>query len=89
MKGKLVIKVLSFAAFLTAHWTAQFVFWSYAQEGSLSHSGWMILATPLFHLTGSLSSRYFWVISVLNSGLWASILTFFLLKFIQRRASAQ
>ena len=75
-----MMKILSFSGFLAVHWIAQFLSWTYAERSSVAHSCWAVLATPLVHLSGSLSNQYFWIITVLNSALWAAVLTFFVFR---------
>jgi lipid-A-disaccharide synthase-like uncharacterized protein len=73
-------RILSFGVLFAVHWIAQFLSWSYAERSAVGRSCWAILATPLVHLSGSLSSQYFWIITALNSALWAAVLTFRLFR---------
>ena len=71
---------VSFAGFFVVHWIAQFVSWSYADHSTIGHWCWSILATPLFHLSGALAGQYFWISTIINSAIWAAVLTFLLVK---------
>ena len=80
MRSTAILKFVSFGIFFTVHWVAQFLSWSYAERSTVGGLCWAILATPLIHLGGSLSNEYFWAITVLNSALWAAVLTILVFK---------
>jgi hypothetical protein len=71
-----MVRILSFGTLFAVHWVAQFLSWSYAERSTIGRSCGTILATPLIYLSGSLADQYFWVITVLNSALWAGVLAF-------------
>jgi hypothetical protein len=70
------------------HSVGQFIAWSYADSPVHSSSSmrvlWNILATPLFHVSGSFADHYFWPIAIANSVLWAAILTYVIARFALR-----
>jgi hypothetical protein len=71
-----IIRLSVFLSVLAVHWALQFVAWSYAERGGTVRVLWNILATPLIHASGSLANQFFWVITFVNSLLWAAAITF-------------
>jgi hypothetical protein len=85
MRSTAMLKIVSFGILFTVHWVAQFLSWTYATSSTVGRWCWAILATPLIPLSGSLSNQYFWTITVLNSALWAAVLTFLISRFASKR----
>jgi hypothetical protein len=71
-----MIKTLVFFGFLFTHWIAQFIAWSYTRGNAPARVLWIVLATPLIYVVGSLADEYFWIVASLNSVLWATALTY-------------
>src|SRR5579859_2284332 len=76
MRSTAMLKILNFGGFFVVHWIAQFWAWSYAEHSTTGRWCWLMLATPLVHLHGSLPDKYFTILTVLNSALWATCLIF-------------
>jgi hypothetical protein len=79
-----MVKTFIFFAALIVHWVGQFVAWSSAERSSSMRVLWNILATPLVHVSSSITNQYFWAIVTANSVLWAAILTYIVARFAQR-----
>jgi len=79
-----MMKLWCFATFFAAHWVGQFVSWSFCERNTVSRTIWLILSAPLFYISGPLADKYFWVVNVLNSAVWAAGLSFLFLKLISR-----
>jgi hypothetical protein len=71
-----MVRALVFLGFLFTHWIAQFMAWSYAGRNAPARVLWIVLATPLMYVVGSLANQYFWIVASLNSVLWATALTY-------------
>ena len=84
MRSKPILRFVSFGILFSVHWVAQFLSWSYAARSTVGRLCWAILATPLIPLSGSLSNEYFWAITVLNSALWAAVLTILVFKLASK-----
>lgn len=76
-----MVKTLIFFAVLIVHWVGQFAAWSCAERSVSMRVLWNILATPLVHLSSSITNQYFWAIVTTNSFLWAAILTYIVVRF--------
>jgi hypothetical protein len=77
-----MVRTVAFFGFLFTHGIAQFMAWSYAGRNAPAHVLWIILATPLIHVVGSLANQYFWIVASLNSVLWAAALTYVLDRYV-------
>lgn len=78
------MKALVFLTIFIVHSVGQFIAWSYADSPLRSGGSmmlWKILATPLFHVTGSLANYHFWVIGIANRVIWAEFLTYVIVRF--------
>jgi hypothetical protein len=80
-----MVRTLVFFGFLLTHWIAQFIAWSYAGHNPAVRALWIVLATPLIHLVGSLANQYFWIVASLNSVLWAATLTFVVDRYVPKQ----
>ena len=78
-------KGLVFFGILVVHSIAQFLTWSYAERNTAARMVWNVLATPLFHASGSLATRYFWAVATLNSIIWAAMLTLLIARYALKR----
>jgi hypothetical protein len=77
-------RTLTFVTVLILHWVGQFVAWSYAERSAPARVVWTVLATPLVSAGGILANRHFWIVSSLNSILWAAVLTYVIARFGQQ-----
>jgi hypothetical protein len=80
-----MVRTLVFFGFLLTHWIAQFMAWSYAEHNPAVCVLWIVLATPLIHLVGSLANQYFWIVASLNSVFWATTLTFVIDRYVLKQ----
>ena len=73
-------KTLLFFTILAVHWIAQFIALSYADAYRKGPGRilWRILATPLVHMSASITNEYFWTVVTANSILWAAVVTYVL-----------
>jgi hypothetical protein len=83
---KMLIRLLIFSGFFAVHWIAQFLSWSYAERSATGRLCWRVLAAPLIQLSGSMSNQHFWIITVINSAVWAAVLTFLVFKMTSPRS---
>jgi hypothetical protein len=77
-----MVRTLVFFGFLFTHWIAQFIAWSYAGRNAPARVLWIVLATPLIHVVGSLANQFFWIVASLNSVLWATALTYIINRYV-------
>lgn len=72
------MKTLFFLGFLAGHWTAQYFSHTFAVQYPTAETLWAILSMPVFNSSVSWGSDLFWAMTVLNSAIWATGLTFVL-----------
>lgn len=83
-----MIKSLVFGGILIVHWMAQFLAEAYAERSTAMRILDRILAVPLVSIGGPLTIRYYWVVTTLNSALWATVLTYLIARYAFRTAPA-
>ena len=81
-------KTLIFLGFFTAHWLAQFVAWSLAQQNPVAGSLWLILSAPTAYVFDAFMNEFFVSACILNSLIWAAMFSLVLpLTFRSWRAT--
>lgn len=68
------MKPVLFLLVFAIHAILQFLSWSMATNGAGYKTAWLVLSSPVFWIGAALADRFFWLLMLLNSSIWAGVI---------------